>query len=674
LLNSFLYILRPRGEPGELEKIARSNGVTPLLWEILLADAIPALTADLTQVLGAAAGTWIAADSHRGHARLRCFTRLMQQYPYIGRVPALRRYLAGAQQHLGDLIAAWTVEGEPTPVLCLNLDELSATDPAARSSCVTAQLAHFAEQWHRLESTLGAGDFNALEERLNSASLNLSCADWKTWAGQFGLALFSHEYFDHAFRRPLEGEYVDHQYDMLGTADCLGDGIHRYKSQGKWGVCRRAGDHEAAVLDAQWDRILRAGADEEELVWIRRGKLFGLAAVAGNRAGQVLLEPVLAEVGAFSDGLAVVRMGKKVGFLGRSGEWHLQPSWDEAWPFVQGHAVVVVDDRLGFIDARGVNVVAAQFDAADDFTAAGVARVRQRDRYGLIRTDGSFVVPLRYGRLVWSQEFTGWLGHADAAGQESPTLLHPDGTSWLDEKRFDEKWQSLEVMVPLHSVLVRQKDRVGLLRWNGEPLLDCVYDELLPHFTPSQSIQFIARRGDKVGLIDAAGMELVPFEFSAIECLEPHVEDGHALRPAGLVRVWSMPGKSKPLAGVWDTERGACIVPCGFDSVWIMQTGTGAGHRFVVITENPRGQRGVRGKYRVGILREDGSTLVPQDYAWIGERTALNREEAIQHLRGAIYHAWSGDSPVEAATQRNGPSVWIYRDGLVQEFTATHTQ
>ena len=662
MLNSFLYILRPRGEPGELEKIARSNGVIPLLWEILLADAVPALTADLQQVLGDAAVTWIAADAPRGLARLRRFVLLVQPHAQTDQVPALRRYLHGAQQHVGELITAWTVEGEPPPVLCLNLAELSRTDPAAPSPCVTAQLAHFAEQWDRLESALSAGDFSALQDRLRFASLNLSCTDWKTWAGRFGLALFHHGYFDHAFRRPLEGEYVDYEYDVLGTADCLWGRIHRYKSQGKWGVCRRADEREAPVLDPQWDRILRAGTDEEELVWIKRGELFGLAAVAGKRAGQVLLEPVLDEVGPFSNGLAVARLDRKIGFLARSGEWHLQPSWDEAWPFAHGYAVVVVDDRLGFIDSDGANIIAAQFDAADDFTAAGVARVRTGGQYGLIRADGRFAAPLRYERLAWSAEFGGWLCYAGAVGEESPTLLHPDGTTWVDAK-----WQSLEVMVSLHCILVRQQDRVGLLHWNGEPLLDCVYDELLPRFASAQSIQFIARRGDKVGLIDAAGMELVPFEFSAIESLEPHAEDGHALRPAGLVRVWSMPGRSKPLAGVWDIEQHRCIVPCSFDSVWVMQTGTGAGHCFVTITENPRGARGVKGKYRVGILREDGSTLVPQDYAWIGERTALNREEAVHHLRGAIHYAWSRDRPVEAAIERNGPSVWIYRDGSVQE-------
>jgi hypothetical protein len=528
-----------------------------------------------------------------------------------------------------------------------------------------------------LKRTLSAGDFSALEDRLHFAPLNLACTDWKTWAGQFGLALFKHGYFDRAFRRPLQGEYVDHEYDALGTADYLGGGVHRYKSQGKWGVCRRVDEREVPVLDAQWDRVLRAGVDEEELVWIKRGELFGLAAVSGNCAGRILLEPALHEVGPFSNGFAVARMGAKVGFLARSGEWHLQPSWDEAWPFAHGYAAVVVGDRLGFIDTGGVNVIAAQFDVADDFMAAGLARVRKGSNYGLIRADGSFAAPLRYERLVWSADFAGWLCHPDARAEASPTLLHPDGATWIDAR-----WQSLEVVVPQHSIGVWHAGRVGLLQWNGEPLLDCSYDELLPRFphgaaiaaSQPHSIQFIARRGDSVGLIDAAGVNLVPFEFSAIESLEPHVEDGHALHRAELARVWSMPGRSKPLAGVWDIERRSCIVPCRFDFIWLMRLGAEAAYCFVVITENPRGERGVKGKYRVGILRGDGSTLVPQDYAWIGERTALNREEAMHHLRGAIYYAWSRDRPVEAATERNGPSVWLYRDGRSISVKAVHTQ
>ena len=666
MLNNFLYILRPGGEPGELQRIARSNGVVPVLWEILLADAVPALAADLRQVLGDAADTCIAADASRALDRLRRFVLLVQPHAQVDRVPALRRYLDGALQHLKDVIAAWSLGDEPSPVWCLNLAELSHADTTTLRVSMAEQLAHFGAQWERLERTLSTGDFSALEDRLSLPSLNLSSTDWKTWAGQFGLALFKHDYFDRAFRRPLDGEYVDHEYDVLGAADYLGGGIHRYKSRGKWGVCRRGDAGDCVVLEAQWDRVLRAGADEQELVWVKRDECFGLAAIAGTCAGCVLLGPVLDEVGPFNNGLAVARMGTKTGFLGRNGEWRLQPSWDEAWPFEHGHAVVVVDDRLGFIDAGGVNVIAAQFDVADDFTAAGVARVRKGGKYGLARTDGSFAAPLRYERLMWSADFAGWLCHPDAGGEESPTLLHPDGTTWVDAG-----WQSLDLMVPRHSICVRRADRVGLLGWNGEPLLDCAYDDLLPRFphgaaisaSQPESIQFIARRDDSVGLIDATGAHLVPFEFSAIESLEPHVEDGHALRRPELARVWSMPGKSKPLAGVWNIEQRRCIVPCRFDFIWLMLLGAEAGYGFVVITENPRGERSVNGKYRVGILREDGSTLVPQDYAWIGERTALNREEAMHHLRGAIYYAWSRDRPVEAATERNGPSVWLYRDG-----------
>ncbi|HEY4367062.1 MAG TPA: WG repeat-containing protein [Steroidobacteraceae bacterium] len=672
LLNNFLYILRPGGEPGELQKIARSNGVIPVMWEILLADAMPAASMDLRRVLDGVVVTCIAADANRALGRLRRFVELVLPFAQIDRVPALRRYLEGAQQHLGDLVAAWSLNNEPAPVLCLNLAELSHADPAALGFSMNEQLDRFAAHWLSLEQALGARDFSVLEDRLHFPSLNLGCMDWKTWAGQFGLALFKHDYFDGAFRRPLDGEYADHEYDALGADSHLGGAAYRYKSDGKWGVRRIESGAEFAVLEAQWDRVLRAGVDEEDLVWIKRGERFGLAAVAGKDGGRVLLEPQLDEVGPFCNGLAVVRVQAKAGFLSRSGEWHLPPSWDEAWPFVCGHAVVVVGERLGFIDARGESVIAAQFDVADDFSPAGVARVGKAGRYGLIRADGSFAADLRYEQLQWAEDFQGWLCWEEADG--SPILLYPDGRTWVAAG-----WQSLEVMVPQRAICVARDNRVGLLNWSGEPILDCAYDELWPRFfhsaipstatatTLTQStVQFAARRGDCVGLIDAEGVQLMPFEFSAIESLEPHAEDGYTLHRPELARVWSMPGRGKPMAGVWDIRRQDYVVPCCFDSIWLMLLGAGTSHVFVVITENPRGERSVMGKYRVGILRDDGSTLVPQEYAWIGERTALNREEAMHHLRGAIHYAWARNQAVEAARERNGPSSWVRRDGSLE--------
>ena len=650
MLNNFLAILRPGGEPGEVQRIARSNGIVPLLWEILLADASPALTAELQQVLGAAAATSVVTDAGRALARLQRFTLLMQPYEPLERIPALRRYLDGAQQHLRDLAQAWSLDNEPPPVLCLNLAELSSSDAAAQRVSTTDQVLHFGEQWQRLERTLAAGDVSMLEERLRFPSLNLDYTHWKTWAGQFGLALFRHDYFDRAFRSPLDGEYADHEYDALGADDDLGNGIHRYREQGKWGVLRRDASGDTILLAAQWDRVLRAGAAEQELVWIKRGERFGLAAIAGEHAGRVLLDPMLDEAGPFHDGLAIARTGARSGFLARDGKWRLQPAWDEAWPFEHGYAAVISDDRLGFIDANGATVVPAQFDAADDFTPAGVARVRRNGQYGLIRADATFAAPLLYDRLQWVEDFSGWLGYRDIDGESTTILLHADGTRWIDPG-----WETLEVMVPQHSIQARRANLVGLLHWNGDPLLDCAYDELQARLPAS----FIARRADRVGLIDAAGAPLIPFEFSAIESLEPHFEDDHCLQRHDLARVWSLPGRSKPLAGIWDLQRQRCIVPCQYDYIWLLLLGDADRYGFVVINENPRGERSVRGKYRVGILRDDGSQLVPQDYAWIGERTALNREEAMHHLRGAIYYAWSRGQPVDAAVERNGAVVGL---------------
>jgi hypothetical protein len=308
-------------------------------------------------------------------------------------------------------------------------------------------------------------------------------------------------------------------------------------------------------------------------VWVKRSRRFGLAAITGERAGRLLTEPHLDEVGEFVNGVALARCGSGMGLLAHTGCWHVQPVWDEMCAYANGYAVVRRDGRFGFIDAAGELAIAAYLDEADDFTAAGTARVRKGRLCGLLRGDGSVALPFEYERLDWSGEFSGWIGRSG----ELLVLLHADGSPWVDAG-----WDGIEVCVPQHSIRVARGAYAGLLRWSGAELVACEYDELRPrdrcwidvpgagphdaqlHASAAgdRPVEFIARRSGRVGLLSEEGELLVPFEFDAIESLEPHFHAGQSLIAPDWVRVVSMPGAAKPLRGLWDIRQQRFLVPC----------------------------------------------------------------------------------------------------------------
>ena len=664
----YLYLLRPDGEPGAFQWIASANGFFPSLWRVLLSDAVPAPR--VQRVLLSEADSWTGVEASVALARFRRFTALVLRHPNVDKVEGLERYLAAAERYLEETIADWQLAGAAPPWFCVDLAPLPDADPAIATP--PDHLRELLEFREALDRILRDDDVLAIDDVLGFPQRNLRFEDWKAWSGMFGFAQLEPDYFAAAFRRPFDGDYVDHDYDELGSEPDLGGGCQRFKSGDRWGVRRM----ETIVLPAHWNRVLRTGIPS--LVWVQRARLFGLAAITGQDSGSVLHAPDLDEVHAFVNGLARVRVGEAVGLLSADGTWYLHPCMDEIHAHAHGYAVIRLHGRAGYIDEKAAVVIAPAFDEADDFTAAGVARVRMGNHCGLIRSDGSFALPLQFTSIEWADEFAGWKCERDGVSM----LAHADGSIWTGD------WDAIEIFVPNELIRVRRGELYGLLKWDGSTLLACEFDELLTRDTrgigpigaqakkspprlqrwrrgaairlpATNTLEVIARKNGLVGLIGSTGEQLIPFEFAYIDALEPHIENDQRLLTPQLMRVLSVPGKAAPRVGVWDIVQRRCIVPCAYDFVWTTLLGVADTYGFIVGNRNPKRGHGAKGRYRVGLLHSDGSVLVPQEYAWIAEVTPLNRDDAMVDLRSTLYHYWSRGEPVRAAVYQNGPMIGL---------------
>ena len=97
----------------------------------------------------------------------------------------------------------------------------------------------------------------------------------------------------------------------------------------------------------------------------------------------------------FSDGLAVVELNDKFGFIDKTGREVIPLIYDNAYSFSNGLAVVALNGKYGFIDETGRVVIPFKYDGAKAFSE-GLARVLLKNKYGYIDEYGKEVIPFKY--------------------------------------------------------------------------------------------------------------------------------------------------------------------------------------------------------------------------------------------------------------------------------------
>lgn len=148
----------------------------------------------------------------------------------------------------------------------------------------------------------------------------------------------------------------------------------------------------AALAFASAQETQKAG--EPPVPFPRKGK-YGYR----DKAGEFVITPQFDYAGEFSEGRAVVGLGKfpatKWGYINLQGNVVIPAQFDGAHDFSEGMAAVSIGGKLGYIDLAGKLVVTPQFDEAQKFSG-GRARVRViKTGYGYINKTGEFVVPLQ---------------------------------------------------------------------------------------------------------------------------------------------------------------------------------------------------------------------------------------------------------------------------------------
>ena len=136
-----------------------------------------------------------------------------------------------------------------------------------------------------------------------------------------------------------------------------------------------------------------------------------------NKKGDIVIQPkyefkIIRGSSVFQEGLALVSLDKKLGYIDPKGKVVISFQYEDAQPFHDSLAAVQDNKgQWGFIDKIGRYVIKPQFEEATFFNE-GLAPVRvtrnNEDKWGFIDKTGKFIIQAKYNNVDSFNE--GWHG------------------------------------------------------------------------------------------------------------------------------------------------------------------------------------------------------------------------------------------------------------------------
>ena len=195
----------------------------------------------------------------------------------------------------------------------------------------------------------------------------------------------------------------------------------------------------------------------------------------------------------FSEGLALVVLNGKYGFIDKSGREVIALKYDDAFSFSEGLALVVLNGKYRFIDKSGREVIALKYDNADPFSE-GLALVQWNDKWGFIDKSGREVIALNYD-------------HADSFSEGLALVRWNDKWGFIDKSGREVIALKYDYAYPFSEglALVRWNDKWGYIDKIGREVIALKYDHAYPFSEGLASVEL----NDKWGFIDKSGREVI---------------------------------------------------------------------------------------------------------------------------------------------------------------------
>lgn len=269
------------------------------------------------------------------------------------------------------------------------------------------------------------------------------------------------------------------------------------KKNGKYGLLDNEG-HE--VLPFKYAHIFMVGEDRISFQPEGSNK-FGMMDLTEN-----IIIPVAYDfISRHSDKLIAVKKQYKYGLMDRNGNWVSTTGlvYDDIFQQADGMSLVRIGRKRGFINEDAVLTIPAIYDFAKSFSG-GLAVVKNNDKWGCINKQGRTVIPLQY----------------DGMGDYTEGLMPAKkGKKWgyVNEKNetiisfmYDYAFEFGENTIPGYAKVEKNK-LYGVIDKQNQTIIPIEYSSLR-----YWGNYIVAKRNGKYGILDRKGNPKSAFEFDRV--------------------------------------------------------------------------------------------------------------------------------------------------------------
>ncbi len=268
----------------------------------------------------------------------------------------------------------------------------------------------------------------------------------------------------------------------------------------------------------------------------------------------------------FSEGLALVQLNDKYGFINNSGELVIPCKFDSAHDYEDGCARVEFNGKYGLINNSGEEITKIMYDSIEDFSE-GIAAVRLKNKYGFIDFNGKEVFQCKYDGCHYCCD-GGVILRLDkkyGLGDKNGNLITP----FIFERVGD-----------FHDGIatVKINNKFGCINKKGEFVVQCVYDHI---WDSKDGMCKVELNGSK-GFVNNNGVLVVPCIY------KKNADFSEGLALVELNGKYGFINKS-----------GELVVPCKFD--------------YAYDYKDDYARVKLNGKY--GFINKDGDIVIPNIYS-----------------------------------------------------------
>lgn len=358
-------------------------------------------------------------------------------------------------------------------------------------------------------------------------------------------------------------------------------------------------DRGAEVLPCEFDELFYAA---EELLWGRKKNKYGLFSLQGKPLTQLRFDAVR----NFSQERAWVMIEDKWGFINSDGVLLISPRYLDASDFVEGRAVVREQELYGFVNRSGEPVIPCLYQNAHDFSEGLAAVQFYGGHWAYIDTAG--VYKINQEGTVLADNFRN--GYARIARDPESRLLfgliRKDG-SYLIPCEYEAVGEVSDSMVA-----VQQNGRWGYCNLEGKQVISCRFEEAYNFYDGEAEVSsgdsyFINKKGEYLRKTNAgmeeetASEEKNDFLIHYINSRGERVIQGQPGLESSLFFNGMAPVRKNGQYGFMNPQ-GVLAIPCRYDSAGSFSEGLAP----------------VRKNGKWGYIFQDGDTLTgfEFDYAY----------------------------------------------------------